>query len=174
MHGSDLPAAGGLQSVADPYTGEEVYVVPSLRPDWAVLHVHEADALGNARIYGSVFWDRIMSRAARGVILSAERIVSTDELIRQPELTVVPSMLVGAVVEAPAGSRPCSCSPEYDVDWTGVEAYLTAARDRASLDEYLARSDEALYPRRSTVLDRQRERPAPVPAQPVSAGRPPY
>ena len=174
MHGSDLPAATGLQSVADPYTGEEVYVVPSLRPDWAVLHVQEADEFGNARIYGSVFWDRIMSRAARGVILSAERIVSTDELIRQPELTVVPSMLVGAVVEAPAGSRPCSCSPEYDVDWAGVEAYLIAARDRASLDEYLAGSDEALSPRPSTVLAAQRERSALAPGQPVTAGRPPY
>ena len=84
MFGSDIPAASGLVAVRDPYTGQEVYVVPRLHPDWAVLHVQEADIQGNARIYGSVFWDRIMSRAARGVILSAERIVATAELAERP------------------------------------------------------------------------------------------
>ena len=94
----------GLQTVRDPYSGAEVYVAPAIQPDWAVLHVQEADALGNARIYGSVFWDRLMSRAARGVILTAERIVPTAELARQPELTVVPALL-RLVEERPASGR---------------------------------------------------------------------
>jgi glutaconate CoA-transferase subunit A len=109
-----------------------------------VLHVQEADSLGNARIYGSVFWDRLMSRAARGVILTAERIVSTEELARQPELTVVPALLVRAVVEAPGGARPGSCAPLYDVDRAGVEAYLAACGDPAALRAYLQAQDGAL------------------------------
>jgi len=144
LFGSDVPAATGLQTVRDPYTGQDVYVVPRLQPDWAVLHVQEADAAGNARIYGSVFWDRIMSRAARGVILTAERIVPTEELAQRPELTVIPSLLVRAVVEAPGGARPCSCASEYDIDRAGVEAYLRACSDPAALEAYLAGEDQAL------------------------------
>ena len=136
-----MPTAGGLQTVRDPYTGADVYVAPALRPDWAVLHVQEADAQGNARIYGSVFWDRLMSRAARGVILTAERIVPTEELARQPELTVIPGILVRAVVEAPGGARPGSCAPLYDVDRAGVEAYLAACGDPAALGAYLDAHD---------------------------------
>jgi glutaconate CoA-transferase subunit A len=144
MFGSDVPTAAGLSTVRDPYTGEEVYVVPRLQPDWAVLHVQEADEAGNARIYGSVFWDRIMSRAARGVILTAERIVPTAVLAERPELTVVPAILVRAVVAAPGGAYPCSCAPEYDLNRAGVEAYLRVCDDPAALDAYLAEQDPAL------------------------------
>jgi glutaconate CoA-transferase subunit A len=144
MYGSDIPAASGLQTVRDPYSGAEVYVAPAIQPDWAILHVHEADALGNARIYGSVFWDRLMSRAARGVIVTAERIVPTAELARQPELTVVPALLVRAVVEAPGGAWPCSCAPDYAIDRAGVEAYLAACGDPAALAAYLDGQDRAL------------------------------
>ncbi len=146
LFGSDVPAASGLQTVCDPYSGAEVYVVPAIRPDWALIHVHEADTLGNARIYGSVFWDRLMSRAARGVILSAERIVPTAELARQPELTAIPTLLVRAVVEAPGGARPCSCAPDYGIDRAGVEAYLAACADPAALAAYLHAADRPTGP----------------------------
>ncbi len=144
LHGSDVPAASGLQTVRDPYSGAEVYVAPAIQPDWAVLHVHEADALGNARIYGSVFWDRLMSRAARGVILTAERIVPTAALARQPELTVIPALFVRAVVAAPGGAWPCSCAPDYTLERAGVEAYLAACADPAALAAYLDAQDRAL------------------------------
>ena len=109
-----------------------------------MLHVPEADADGNARIYGTVFWDRIMARAAKGVILSAERIVPSAELARQPELTVIPGLFVKAVVEAPGGALPCSSTPYYDIDAAGVEAYLEAADDPATLARYLDEQDRAL------------------------------
>ena len=144
MFGSDVPAASGLQRVADPYTGQTVYTVPRLQPDWAILHVPEADVEGNARIYGTVFWDRIMARAARGVILSVERIVSTEELARVPELTVIPGLFVRAVVEAPGGALPCSSTPYYDIDRAGVEAYLGTASDPGKLQRYLDAQDRPL------------------------------
>lgn len=128
----------------DPYTGQPVYVVPRLQPDWALLHVQEADAQGNARVYGTIFWDRIMARAAKGVILSAERILPTEELARQPELTAIPSLFVRAVVQAPGGALPCSTTPDYRIDRAGVEAYLQTVGDRAALDRYLEALDRPL------------------------------
>ena len=144
MFGSDIPAASGLKTVADPYTGQAVYVVPRLQPDWAILHVPEADADGNARIYGTPFWDRAMARAARGVILSAERIVPGEELARRPELTAIPGLFVRAVVHAPGGALPCSSTPDYDLDRAGVWAYLEAARDPGTLAAYLEMHDREL------------------------------
>ena len=144
MFGSDIPAASGLKTVVDPYTGQEVYVVPRLQPDWAILHVPEADADGNARIYGTPFWDRAMARAARAVILSAERIVSREELARQPELTAVPGLFVRAVVHAPGGALPCSSTPDYDTDREGVRAYLEASRDPTALGAYIEAQDRPL------------------------------
>jgi glutaconate CoA-transferase subunit A len=144
MRGSDVPAAGGLRLARDPFTGEDVYAAPRLDLDWAVLHVQEADVLGNARVYGTPFWDRVMSRAAKGVIVTAERIVPTDELARLPELTMVPHILVRAVVHAPQGAWPASCTPYYEIDRAGVAAYLAASADPDALRRYIATPDEDL------------------------------
>lgn len=131
-------ASLGLKTVRDPYTDEELIAIPRLRPDWAVLHVPEADADGNARIYGSPFWDRLMSRAARRVIVTAETIVPSAELARQPELTAIPGLFVSAVVEAPGGAWPGSCFPRYQVDYPAVTAYQEGVRVADALAGHLA------------------------------------
>jgi glutaconate CoA-transferase subunit A len=138
LFGSDLPAASGFQTVCDPYTGADVYVIPQIKPDWAALHVQEADAFGNARVYGTPFWDRIMSRAADRVIVTAERIVPSEDFTACPELTLAPGFLVTAVVAAPGGAWPGSCYPAYDIDEAAVFAYLAASRDPDRLVAYLA------------------------------------
>jgi len=135
--GSDLPAVRGFKRVADPYTGEEVLAVPRLRPDVAVLHVPEADAAGNGRVYGTRFEDELMAHAAATVILTAERIVATEDLARQPELTLIPGFLVSAVIHAPGGAWPGSCYPLYDYDAGAVRAYLDLASDLEHLHAYL-------------------------------------
>lgn len=137
FEGSDLPAARGFRRVADPYTGVEVIAIPALRPDVAVIHAPEADAQGNARIYGSRFEDEWMVKAARTVIVTAERIVPTERLAEQPELTAVPGFLTTAVVLAPRGAWPGSCFPDYDYEPEGVAAYLEAAGDPPRLAAYL-------------------------------------
>lgn len=144
LTGSDIPAAAGFRTVKDPYTGAELYAIPAIRPDWAILHVQEADVLGNARIYGSPYWDLVMSRAAARVILTVERILPTEELMRLPELTRIPHFLVEAVVHAPEGAKPTSCHPYYGIDEAGVRAYLEAADRPESLRAYLEATDLAL------------------------------
>ena len=138
LKGTDVPATADFRTVKDPWSGEEVYVVPALRPQWAVLHVQEADARGNARIYGSPGYDLLMAQAADRVILTAERIVPTDELAKIPELTRVSELTVAAVVEAAGGARPGDCAGCYDVDAAEVRRYLEAARTPAGLTAYLA------------------------------------
>ena len=138
LYGSDLPAARGFQMIADPYTGANVYVVPSLIPEVAILHVQEADAAGNGRIVGTRFEDVLMAQAARRVILTAERIVDGALFADAPETVAIPSFLVDAVVEAPGGAWPFSCTPEYGYDTDYLAAWVTAARDPESARQFIA------------------------------------
>jgi len=133
LDGSDLVRVRGFQQITDPYTGRAVTVIPALRPDVAILHVHEADGLGNARIYGSRFEDVLMAEASAQVIVTAERIVTPDEMARQPELTAIPGFLVTAVVEAPRGAWPSSCAGLYDYDEVFLREYIAAT---AAADAY--------------------------------------
>jgi glutaconate CoA-transferase subunit A len=138
LHGTDLPAAAGLRTVRDPWTGEEVYVVPALRPAWAVLHVQEADHRGNARILGSPGYDLLMAQAADRVILTVERLVPPAELAARPELTSLSDLAVAAVVEAPGGARPGGCAGAYEPDADAVRRYLAASATPEGLRAYLA------------------------------------
>src|SRR5258706_13836515 len=106
VFGSDLAAINGWQTVKDPYTGQEVYVIPAIRPDVAVIHVNEADELGNARVYGTPFWDHPATRAAKRVLITAERLVPTDGPPLQPHLTPAPGVLVDTIAIVPHRGWP--------------------------------------------------------------------
>ena len=105
--------------------GKEVYVIPAIRPDVAVIHVNEVDELGNARVYGTPFWDHPVTRAAKRVLITAERLVPTDVLRLQPELTLVPGFMVEAVAIVPNGAWPGSMHPLYEIDYPAVERYMS-------------------------------------------------
>jgi glutaconate CoA-transferase subunit A len=125
VHGSDLAKLNGWQTVRDPYgSGKDVYVIPAIAPDIAVIHAAEVDEEGNARVYGSPFWDHPLTRAAKRVLVTAERLVATDVLRAQPELTLVPGFMVEAVAIVPHGGWPGSMHPYYEIDYPAVEAYM--------------------------------------------------
>ena len=135
--GSDVPSIAPFATVRDPFTGNDTLVVPAIRPDWAILHVHEADVRGNARIYGTPVWDRLMSRAAKRVILTAEKIVDTSHFVAQPEMTVVPEIFVEAVVHAPSGAWPTAVFDRYDIDEPAMRHYLELSRTPEGFRKYL-------------------------------------
>ena len=83
-----------------------------------------------------------MTRAAqKGVILTTEKIVDSEEIESEPERTTIPGFLVKAVVETPGGAFPCSCHPYYGVDKDEMDRYLTLTRKENGLREYLASTD---------------------------------
>jgi len=142
LDGSDLIAARGFKKVANPYGEGEFVAVPAIRPDVAIVHVQEADEQGNGRIWGPKYEDALMARAARRVILTAERIVPTERFVAQPECTDVPGFLVDAVVHLPGGAAPCSCAGLYEIDDEMVRAFQavkTAAEVSAFVDRLAGR-----------------------------------
>lgn len=115
-----------FREMTSPLDGERVIVAPPLRPDVALLHVHYADSTGNARIEEPLASDVLLARAAATVILSAERLVSPQEM---RELGPnIPYFEVTAVVEAPYGAHPTSCYPFYAYDREHLAEYMAAAQ----------------------------------------------
>lgn len=127
-----------FQVMESPFDGQKVVVCKALVPDYAILHVQEADEFGNARILGSDFQDVLLSRAAKKTIITTENIVDTDTFRKQPKLTSVPYFLVEAVVHVPNGAKPGICYPYYNkVDDSLMKGYSKAVK-AGTLDEYLA------------------------------------
>ncbi len=128
----------------DPFSGETITVVKALCPDVALIHVHEADSSGNAYIKGPLYDDILMSRAAKKVILSAERIVPDQKFAFSEEKAQIPHFLVDAVVKAEKGALPCSCLPNYDIDRGHLNSFLHG-RTKEELSAYLKGCERADY-----------------------------
>jgi glutaconate CoA-transferase subunit A len=134
---SDVPKAQGYKHVVDPYSGASIYAVPAIRPDAAIIHVQEADAQGNARIFGSVFEDALMATAARVVIVTAERVVDGAQFEAQPELTTIAGFLVTHVVHVPGGAKPTSCHGIYDVDLDYLRDFNAHTQSQDAFDSWM-------------------------------------
>lgn len=141
MLGTDTFRESAAKEIECPFTGKPLTAVPALYPDVALIHVHESDLYGNCRIRGITVADWDLSRASKHVIVSAERIVSTDEIRSDPNATTIPAFCVDAVCHVPYGSYPGNMAEEYFSDEVHLKAWLDAERDveayRAFLDKYL-------------------------------------
>ena len=139
--GTDMPALHPDRTweAVDERSGRRYLACAALAPDVAVVHVHEADVLGNARVNPKLVWfDNELVKAARTVIVTAERIVETDSFRAAPERTSYPGYAVDHVVEAPRGAWPTACWPEYAYDGGFYRDYQRAARDPEAFAAFLA------------------------------------
>ena len=141
MLGTDTLTYSAAKVIEDPFTGMKVCLLPALILDVGLIHVHRADRSGNAQIEGISGFAAEMARASRRLIISAEEIVPTDEIRKQPDRTIIPYYLVDAVVHAPYGSYPGEMAYVYGRDEVAirewVEASKTAEGAQAYLDQYV-------------------------------------
>lgn len=111
-----------------PFTGETLHAVRALAPDVAIVHVQRADALGNAHCWGNFGVMLEGVRAARTVIVCAEEIVSPDVISSDPNRTVIPGFMVGAVAEVPGGAHPSPVQGYYNRDDDAFRQYHADTR----------------------------------------------
>jgi glutaconate CoA-transferase, subunit A len=126
----------GAKLIRDPYTGQPTVIVPALNPDVALIHVQQADVYGNARVFGAGIAHVESALASKKVVISAEEIIDTEEIRRNPGLTSIPYYAVDAVVEAPFGCYPGNCPGVYGPDPAGVTEVFGATRG-GSAEQYL-------------------------------------
>ncbi len=141
MLGSDLMGVTQTKTMSCPFTGETLCLVPALFPDVALLHVHRADRLGNCVIDGYPHMDADIAGAATTVLVTAEKIISEEEVRRYPDRTVIPGFVVDALVEVPYGAFPHECYGLYEADFTHFDAYVAEIKSKGirAVEEYLDR-----------------------------------
>ncbi|MEM2143807.1 MAG: CoA-transferase [Candidatus Jordarchaeaceae archaeon] len=126
-----------LKEYTCPLSGEKLVALPPIKPDVSIIHVSMADRMGNAHIDGAVWLDEDLAKASGKVIISAEKIVETEEIIRTPSRANIPHFMVDAVVRAPYGAHPTSCFPFYTYDAHHIRKYLEASNNGNGFYEYL-------------------------------------
>jgi glutaconate CoA-transferase, subunit A len=123
--------------VTDPYSGNDVIVVPALIPDVAIVHVQRADANGNAQIWGIIGEQKEAAFAARRVILTAEEIVEEEVIRSDPNRTIIPGFIVDAVCHVPYCSHPSYTQGYYDRDNAFYLEWDKISQDREAVKKWL-------------------------------------
>jgi acyl CoA:acetate/3-ketoacid CoA transferase alpha subunit len=137
MLGTETLDYSAAKVVKDPFTGAKVALLPALVLDVALIHVHRADKYGNCQIEGISGFATEMSRACKRLIVSAEEIVPTEEIRKNPDRTIIPYFLTDAVVHAPYGSYPGEMAYMYGRDEAAIKEWVEISKAAEGAKEYL-------------------------------------
>jgi glutaconate CoA-transferase subunit A len=114
---TDMPAANPrIREIESPYGDGKVYAVPPLKPDVTIIHAQRADANGNTQVWGLLGCQKEAAFAAERVIVVVEELVDETVVRADPNRTIVPGLVVDAVVVEPWGAHPSYVQGYYDRD----------------------------------------------------------
>lgn len=135
-----------FREIDDPFEkGKSVGLLRAVNPDLSIVHGCAADEIGNTILavpYGDDIWGSLASRG--GVIVTVEKIVSSDVISRYSALVKIPSSMVIAVCPAHMGLHPFSLtSPaedvteSYEADGDFLQELHSASADSRKLDDWI-------------------------------------
>ncbi len=140
MLGTDTFHYSSARVIECPFTGQKYAALPALYPDVAMIHVHRADVYGNCQVEGVVNADDDLVKASKAVIVTTERIISTEDIRREPNNTFIPYWWVDAVIEVPYGSYPGNMPGEYFSDEEHLMEWLRVEKDPEEFKQFLDRN----------------------------------
>jgi len=138
--GTDTFRYSGAKIIECPFTGIKYAALPAIFPDVSAIHVHEADIYGNCRVRGITVSDFDVARASKRLIVTCERLITNEEIRRDPSLTFIPYWLVDAVCEVPYGSYPGNMYGEYFSDEEHIREWLKVEEDPGAFAKFLDRN----------------------------------
>ena len=164
-----------IKMVQSPYGDDVVAVVPPLHPDVAILHAQRADRQGNTHLWGLLGAQKEVAFASRKVIVVVEEIVDESIIRSDPNRTLIPGLIVDAVVQVPYGAHPSYVQGYYDRDNAFYLQWDELSRDPervgAWLDEWVyGLSDHTAYMRKLGTETLGRIRPGAAPAARIEYG----
>src|SRR5258708_3532497 len=135
---TDLPAANPvIREIDSPYGDGKVYAVPPLKPDVSIVHAQRADAAGNTQIWGLLGCQKEAAFAAERVIVVVEELVDEAVIRADPNRTIIPGLIVDAVVVEPYGAHPSYVQGAYDRDNRFYLDWDVITRDEDALQAWL-------------------------------------
>lgn len=177
--GADQPKVNpSIRFVDSPYGEVSIAVVPPLNPTVAIIHAQRADTGGNTQIWGLLGVQKEVAFAAEHVIVVVEEIVDEAVIRSDPNRTVIPGLLVDAVVHEPYGAHPSYAQGYYDRDNQFYLEWDHISRDEAATQAWLEEwvygvSDRAGYLAKLEMQEpkfRQRLAPEDAFSQPINYG----
>lgn len=140
--GTDVLAKNpSFKTVASPYGDGEVYLaMPALKLDVALLHVNEADRLGNTLIKShDPLFDHLFARAAERCYVSTEKLGDRLELdAATARFNPFERYLVHGVVHAPCGAHPTYNGPDYGWDLEHLKRYNASGAEENGWQNYMS------------------------------------
>jgi glutaconate CoA-transferase subunit A len=126
-----------IRTVDSPYGDGAIAVVPPLRPDVAFIHAQRADKAGNTHLWGLVGVQKEVAFASKTVVVVVEEMV--DELVirSDPNRTLIPGLIVDAVVCEPYGAHPSYAQGYYDRDNAFYLDWGQLSRDLEATEAWL-------------------------------------
>jgi glutaconate CoA-transferase subunit A len=173
---TDLPAANPLiRPIRSPYSDEQIYAVPALKPDVAIVHAQRADASGDTQVWGLLGCQKEAAFAAERVIVVVEELVDEAVIRADPNRTILPGLVVDAVVVEPFGAHPSYAQGYYDRDNAFYLEWDRIAREEESLQAWLGEWVHGVADRHEYVAKLGEERlmglrPTPAPSGSVDYG----
>src|SRR6266487_5214785 len=174
--GSEMPRANEqIRMVQTPYGDDVVAVVPPLNPDVALIRAQRADRQGNTHMWGLLGVQKEVAFGGHKVIVVVEEIVEESVIRADPNRTLIPGLIVDAVVQVPYGAHPSYVQGYYDRDNAFYLEWDALSRDpdqvQAWLDEWVySVADHAEYVRKLGPQTLERIRPGSAPAAAVDYG----
>ena len=175
--GSDLPKVNTqIKFVRSPYENETIAVVPPLKPDVTFIHAQRADKNGNTQLWGLLGVQKEAAFAARHVVVVVEEIVEESVIRRDPNRTIIPGLIVDAVVHEPYGAHPSYVQGYYDRDNVFYLDWDKTSRDQGMTESWLEEwvfgvKDRSDYLSKLGAGKLNQLKPGPMLAQPVDYGR---
>jgi glutaconate CoA-transferase subunit A len=174
---TDLPKANPLiREIESPYGDGKVFAVPPLKPDVSIIHAQRADASGNTQVWGLLGCQKEAAFAADRVIVVVEELVDEAVVRADPNRTIIPGLIVDAVVVEPWGAHPSYVQGAYDRDNRFYLEWDAITKDEESLQAWLREWVHDVDGRAAYVEKLGAERvaalvPSPAPSGSVDYGR---
>ncbi len=139
--GTSIPEVNPhLKEFKDPITGKPLLAVPAIAPDVAILHAAYSDAYGNVQhVHG--WGDRAHYRAAKKTIVQVEKVISNEDVRRDPSKTSI--IGADAIVRASFGAHPMASPEFYLEDQEFIRRYVATAnssfknKGSSGLDDFI-------------------------------------
>lgn len=175
--GSDMLEANPLiKLIDDPYGSGKISVVPPLNPDVAIIHAQRADRQGNTQLWGLLGMQKEVAFASKNVIVAVEELVDESVIRSDPNRTLIPGLIVNAVVHEPYGAHPSYVQGYYDRDNESYLAWDKLSQDHGAvmawLDEWVyGLENHSAYVRKVGQARFDQLKPEPLLAPSVDYGR---
>jgi glutaconate CoA-transferase subunit A len=135
--GAGLPAVNpNIRSITDPFTGEELAAIPSVRPDVTFIHAQKASKRGDVLVEGIIGIQKEAVLAAKRAVATVEEVVDDFEGVH-PNACILPHWTLKAIAVVPGGAHPSYAHGYYKRDNKTYLAWDKVASDRDTFRKWI-------------------------------------